>query len=139
VSTAAIPQFQNIEARLPPVVRRKLLSNEPALAYVMAPGGCGSAPGELLVTDSRVILRGQNLTRTKSGCGNAPSQSLEIPINHISSVSEDVVKTGCGGTKRGIGINSGTARQVIRIGNPKELEGALRILQALIRAVGTRR
>ena len=79
------------------------------------------------------------MAQARSGCGNAPSQSLEIPINHISSVSEDVVKTGCGGTQRGVGISSGTARQVVRISNPKELEGALRILQALIRAVTTKR
>ncbi|MCK6531250.1 hypothetical protein L6R50_28035 [Myxococcota bacterium] len=64
------------------------------------------------------------------------NRTTEIPLQHVSSVSEQPVPGGCGG--HGLGVSSGSTTQVVRGNSRKEMEGALRILQALLRA-NTRR
>ena len=139
VALGAVPplQYADIRETLPPAIQKKLLPDEPAYAYVSVPSGCGSSPSSLLVTDTRVIVEGIDSAR-RSGCGSPAIRSLEIPIDHVSSVSEETVGTGCGSSK-GVGISSGSAMEKVRVRNKKELEGALRIIQALLRAAHPRR
>src|SRR5689334_15818830 len=54
-NTLALP---DISASLPQEARQRLLTGEPAYAYVNNRGGCGQKPSQLLVTDSRVIVQG---------------------------------------------------------------------------------
>ncbi len=129
--------LHDASASLPAYVRQQLLPNEPAFAYVSNAGGCNSAKTSLLVTDSRVILKGIDVTKPgQGGCAGAPT-SVEIPLDHVSSVAEEKVGSGCGANS-GLAIGSGSARLAVRAGG-KELEGAARILQALIRARSGRR
>lgn len=130
-------EFPDVSKSLPVVLQKKLLEGEPVFAYIDSPAGCGTAASQLIVTDSRVILRGQEQGK-RGGCNTSSARSLEIPINHVSSVSEETVDTGCG-KAQGLGVSSGSAVQLVRAKNKKQIEGALRILQALIRASTTRR
>lgn len=132
---APAASFPNIASRLPKETQATLLPGEPAYAYVSSAPGCGSSgPSQLLVTDSRVIVKGIDPTQAANGCNSAAqTQSLEIPIHHVSSVSERNIASGCS-TQKGIGVSSGSATLVVRGKSPKELEGAVRILQALIRS-----
>ena len=129
-------QSLDIRETLPPAIRKKLLPGEPAYAYVSGTAGCGTNPSSLLVTDTRVIVEGSGTVR-RSGCGSS-SQSLEIPIAHVSSVSEESVGSGCSSSSA-IAISSGSAVERVTVGNKKELQGALRIIQALVRAAHGKR
>lgn len=131
---SSAPTFEDVGGRLPSEVRRQLLPGEPAYAYLQHSDGCGSST-HLLVTDSRVIVKGPVLGQTY-GCGSPVNRTTEIPLQHVSSVSEQPVPGGCGG--HGLGVSSGSTTQVVRGNSRKEMEGALRILQALLRA-NTRR
>jgi hypothetical protein len=129
-------QSIDIRETLPPAVRQKLLPGEPAYAYVRGGGGCGTNPSSLLVTDTRVIVEGSG-TQRQGGCGSS-SRSLEIPIAHVSAVSEESAASGCNSSSA-IAISSGSAVEKLTVGNKKELQGALRIIQALVRAAHGRR
>src|SRR5689334_13485677 len=76
-----LPEFPDVSATLPSDVKKRLLSDERAYAYVIAPtSGCGSPPSSLLVTDSRVVLHGTgNPTDPRAGCGQSP-RLLDIPL-----------------------------------------------------------
>ncbi|HPQ69085.1 MAG TPA: zinc ribbon domain-containing protein [bacterium] len=136
-----LSEFIDISDSLSPAVKSRLLTNEPALAYVPphVANGCGTIPNssDLLITDSRVLMDNQ----VKGGCTGTKtvsSKHVDVPIRQISSVSMSEIKSGCGSAPlKGITVKSGTADLgTASSKNSKEIEGALRILQALIRAVG---
>jgi hypothetical protein len=130
--------FPNIRESLDPSWKAKLLPGEAAYAFLQAPrGGCSRGkPSTLIITDSRVILDGVPV-RASEGCASG-IKSLEIPISHVSGVSQETIASGCS-TSKGLGISSGSAIERARVRTPKELDGAIRILQALIRAAHSRR
>ena len=131
--------FPDIRHKLPDSVKRRLLSEERAFAYVypVKSEGCGgsSTIADLLVTDSRTVMKVDEF----GGCSDKKitnTKMVDVPINHISSVEIVEEKSGCGGAAKGLTIRSGTASLgTVRSKKIKELEGAMHIAQKMQKTV----
>lgn len=126
--------LQDIRDRLPPKIQELLVVGEPAYAY-SNPKSCGSANNTLVITDSRVIM---SMELSNGFNTSQSSRVLEIPIDQVSAVTDERIGSGCG-SSRSIAIRSSSAGlSHFRSGKPGELDGAFKVLQALIRARGLR-
>ena len=130
------PTFPDISGDLPPHIKKKLMPGEPAHAFIASPSGCGTPPGHMIVTDTRVIVHGQN-PAAGGGCGSPGQVTTEIPLDHVSGVEERKIGSGCS-QHNGIAVASGGMKHGVAAKNRKEMEGALRILQALMRSARRR-
>jgi hypothetical protein len=136
--------LKDIAGSLPSDVRSKLLGDEHAYYFLQGKSGClsgltagrsgGSSSLYFLLTDSRVILRGEH----REGRRVKKVSATEIPLEHVSSLSLDHEK-GCLSRQDMIVVRSGTAEQYVPITDAAMAQEAINTVQLLLRERRTQR
>ncbi len=110
-----MPELTDIRENVPADIANRLLSGEPVFYYSSGSGGCLGMGGKewFALTNRRVLMT----TRESGMFGfGGSSGTIDIPLEHIASVSSTVVK-GCLGSAGALEISSTGAtknRAVVR-------------------------
>lgn len=108
-----MPELTDIRAQVPEDITRRLLSDEPIYYYSAGSGGCLGLGGKewFALTNRRVLMT----TREPGFLGiGGSSGTIDIPLEHVASVSSTVVK-GCLSTSGALVVTStgGTQNRAI--------------------------